>query len=150
MNSVGTILRTRPPCDGRMQTGTMGRQTADIRPGGSLGVGPSASGLGRFPWNSIEPGFTLFEILVVLAILSIVATISVPSVVQAAKKSPMRQAISDLEEACRNARMLAILEGEPTEVVIRAGEGALTVSRAFIARPSTAEPGGMEIGRAHV
>ena len=54
-------------------------------------------------------GFTLFEILVVLAILSIVATISVPSVVQAAKKSPMRQAMSDLEEACRNARMLAIL-----------------------------------------
>ncbi len=41
-------------------------------------------------------GFTLFEILVVLAILSIVATISVPSVVQAAKKSPMRQAMSDL------------------------------------------------------
>jgi prepilin-type N-terminal cleavage/methylation domain-containing protein len=75
-------------------------------------------------------GFTLFEVLVVLAILSIVATIGVPSVLQSAKKSPMRQAISDLEEACRNARMLAILTGDPTEVVIQAGEGALSVSRA--------------------
>ena len=89
-------------------------------------------------------GFTLFEILVVLAILSIVATISVPSVVQAAKKSPMRQPMSDLEEACRNARMLAILQGEPMEIVIRAGEGSFTVSRAFSAPPPTAESGAVE------
>jgi len=95
----------------------------------------------RFPCRgSQDVGFTLFEILVVLAILSIVATISVPSVLQAAKKSPMRQAMSDLEEACRNARMLAILQGEPTEVVIQAGQGAISVSRAFALPESTASP----------
>jgi len=93
-------------------------------------------------------GFTLFEVLVVLAILSIVATIGVPSILQAAKKSPMRQAISDLEEACRNARMLAILTGEPTEVVIQAGEGALAVSRAFVAPDPADESflGGTDFG----
>jgi hypothetical protein len=60
----------------------------------------------------------------------------------------MRQAISDLEEACRNARMLAILQGEPTEVVIQAGEGVVSVSRATVAREPAndfSSPGG-ELG----
>lgn len=98
-------------------------------------------------------GFTLFEILVVLAILSIIATISVPTVLQAAKKSPMRQAISDIEEACRNARMLAILQGEPMEVLIQAGEGVLSVSRAFVnpePTPSSSDLGGEPGGLADV
>lgn len=92
-----------------------------------------------------QHGFTLFEILVVLAILSIIATIGVPTIIQSAKKSPMRQAISDLEEACRNARMLAILQGDPTEVIVHAGEGALSVSRATLAPAATGDtpaPGG--------
>ena len=64
-------------------------------------------------------GFTLFEMLVVLAILSIVATIGVPSMLQAIKKNPMRQAVGDFSEACQNARMMAILRGEQAELIIR-------------------------------
>lgn len=75
-------------------------------------------------------GFTLFELLVVLAILSILATVAVPGIYQSVKKSPMRQATSDLCEACQNARMMAILTGTTTELLIRASDGTIQVQMA--------------------
>lgn len=72
-------------------------------------------------------GFTLFETLVVLALLGIVATIAIPAIYHVARKNPMRQATDDLVDGCRNARMLAIMEGAVTELVINAGDGALSV-----------------------
>jgi prepilin-type N-terminal cleavage/methylation domain-containing protein len=86
-----------------------------------------APGRARARDRANRRAFTLFEILVVLAILSIVATIGVPAVLQVAKKNPLRQAVSDLTEACQNARMLAILRGERTELVIDANERSLQV-----------------------
>lgn len=71
--------------------------------------------------------FSLVEILVVLAILGIVATVGIPAVFHAVQKGPMRQATSDLVEACQNARMTAILLGTPAELVINAVEGSLAV-----------------------
>lgn len=71
--------------------------------------------------------FTLFEVLVVVALLSIVATIGVPAIYHTVKRSPLRQSMADVVEACQNARMLAILQGATTEVVIRAGDGLVQV-----------------------
>jgi prepilin-type N-terminal cleavage/methylation domain-containing protein len=74
--------------------------------------------------------FTLFELLVVLAILSILVTIAIPAVYQTAKKTPMRQATSEICEACQNARMLAILSGNITELMIKASDGTMQVQMA--------------------
>ncbi|HNU50952.1 MAG TPA: type II secretion system protein [Verrucomicrobiota bacterium] len=75
-------------------------------------------------------GYTLFELLVVVAVLGIVASVGIPAVYHNVKKSPLRQAVSDFVEACRHARMMAILEGRASEVVIRAGDGRVAVQRA--------------------
>ena len=101
-------------------------------------------------------GFTLFEMLVVLAILSIVATIGVPSMLQALKKNPLRQAVSDLTDACQNARMMAILRGERTELIINSSERSLRVAlaperpAAAGADGSTAPPAGEGEGETRV
>ncbi|MCX8107259.1 MAG: prepilin-type N-terminal cleavage/methylation domain-containing protein [Verrucomicrobiae bacterium] len=71
--------------------------------------------------------FTLFELMIVVALLSIVVSISLPSFLRAVRKSPLKQAMSDLEEACNRARMMAIMEGRPAELVIRAPDGLLQV-----------------------
>ncbi len=72
-------------------------------------------------------GFTLVELLMVLAILGIIVGIGLPAAVNTVRKGPMRQAISDLEEGFLKARMLAILTSQPAELVIRAADGSLEV-----------------------
>ena len=79
-----------------------------------------------------EPGarraaFTLIELMMVLAILGIIVGIGLPAVISTVKKGPMRQAVSDLEEGFLKARMLAILTGQPAELVINAADGTLEV-----------------------
>jgi type II secretory pathway pseudopilin PulG len=65
--------------------------------------------------------------MLVVAIMGVILTVGIPSVFQAVRKSPMRQAVSDLQEACRTARMMAILRGATAEVVIRAQDGLVDV-----------------------
>lgn len=72
-------------------------------------------------------GFTLVELMMVLAILGLIVGIGLPAVVGTIKKGPMRQAVSDLEEGFLKARMLAILTGQPAELVINAADGSLRV-----------------------
>ena len=72
-------------------------------------------------------GFTLFEIMMALAILLIIVGVGLPAMITAVRKGPMRQAISDLEEGFLKARMLAILTGQSAEFVIRAASGSLAV-----------------------
>lgn len=93
-------------------------------------------------WRKNVRAFTLFELMVVVALLSIVVSISLPSFLHAVRKSPLRQAMSDLEEACNRARMMAIMEGQPSEIAIRAADGMVQV-RLFreTAPEEQAEPG---------
>ena len=75
-------------------------------------------------------GFTLIEIMVVIGILAIVLAMGVPPFVRSLQKDSLRQAVSDIEEACGKARAQAILRGVPTELIIRAADGQLTVAPA--------------------
>ena len=77
--------------------------------------------------SSNSRGFTLFEIMMALAILLIIVGVGLPAMITAVRKGPMRQAISDLEEGFLKARMLAILTGQPAEFVIQAASGSLAV-----------------------
>jgi prepilin-type N-terminal cleavage/methylation domain-containing protein len=75
-------------------------------------------------------GFTLFEILIVVAIIGIIGGIGIPSIVRSMQKEGMRKAISDIEEICTRARRTAIFTGKTTELVLNTREKTLTVGGA--------------------
>jgi prepilin-type N-terminal cleavage/methylation domain-containing protein len=56
-------------------------------------------------------GFTLIEIMVVVAIMGLILTMSIPSIYQLAKKEGMRRAVTDMKDVLSNARAQAILSG---------------------------------------
>lgn len=86
-------------------------------------------------------GFTLFELMVVIAILGIVATISMPSLIGNLKRRPMQQAVENLQEVCRHARLKAVMEGRASELVVQAGNGSLDVRQATdAAAPDPVDP----------
>lgn len=74
-----------------------------------------------------QSAFTMVEIMLVIAIMAVTLAIGIPAVFQGVRKSPIRQAMSDLQEGCRAARMLAIMHGKTAEMVIRAEDGQITV-----------------------
>jgi len=80
----------------------------------------------RFPAIGGD-GFTLIEIMVVVGILGMVLAMAMQAFIQSIRKDPLRQAVSDIEEACSKARAAAILRGSPVELVIRAEGGQLNV-----------------------
>ncbi len=70
----------------------------------------------------------MIEIMVVVAIIGVILTTAIPFVASSLRKDPMRQAVSDVVEACSQARAAAILSGNPAELVLRPGDGSLSVS----------------------
>ena len=72
-------------------------------------------------------GFTLLEIMMVVGILGMVLAMGMPAFIRSIRRDPLRQAVSDIEEACSKARAAAILRGSPAELVIRAEGGQLNV-----------------------
>jgi prepilin-type N-terminal cleavage/methylation domain-containing protein len=85
-------------------------------------------------------GFTMAEIMIVIAIMGVILAVGIPTVFNVMRRSPMRQAVSDLQDACRAARMMAIVQGKPADLVISAQDGALTVHEAAEEPAERAEP----------
>jgi len=89
------------------------------------------------------PAFTLIEIMIVVGIMGIVMTMSVPIVYKIWRKAPMRQAVGDVLEVCKRARDRAIMSGTPTEVVFHPKVNRLEIAGGGNApRPATSEAGG--------
>lgn len=95
-------------------------------------------------------GFTLVEIMIVVAVVAIVFAVGAPSFARIVQKGPMRQAVSDVVEALGQARAQAILRGVPMEFVL-SGEGVLRVvpasDRESLAVPTALAADG-EVGEA--
>ena len=68
--------------------------------------------------SKFRRGFTLIEIMVVVAIMGLIMAMGVPSILANMKKEGMRKAISDLSDACRDARAQAIMQNHPVAVEV--------------------------------
>jgi type II secretion system protein H len=92
-------------------------------------------------------GFTLVEIMIVIAVVAIVFAMGAPSFARMVQKGPLRQAVSDVVEALGQARAQAILRGVPMDFVL-SGEGIMQVVPASDRESSarTAEAAGVEVG----
>jgi prepilin-type N-terminal cleavage/methylation domain-containing protein len=73
-------------------------------------------------------GFTLIEIMVVVALIALILAAGIPSLYGIFHKEGMRKTMSDLIETCQSARAQAILSGSPADLVIRPKEGMVSAS----------------------
>ena len=73
-------------------------------------------------------GFTLIELLVTIGIAAIVMGLGVPTLVRMFHKEPLRQATTDIIEVAANARAMAILHGEMTELRFNPAERSISAS----------------------
>jgi prepilin-type N-terminal cleavage/methylation domain-containing protein len=66
--------------------------------------------------------FTLIELMIVVAIIGLIAAMSLPSIFNALKKEGMRKAVSDLQDVCAVARARAIFNNQTTSVIFHPAE----------------------------
>jgi prepilin-type N-terminal cleavage/methylation domain-containing protein len=72
-------------------------------------------------------GFTLLELMIAIGLMALVAAVSMPAIHRGLQKEGMRKAVEDMMEGCSYARAMAILHGIPTEFVLRAADGQISV-----------------------
>ncbi len=68
-------------------------------------------------------GFTLIELMIVIAIMAIVMTMGVPAIYRIWHKETLPKTVREITDVLDNARSLAILQGNVTEVVFHARDG---------------------------
>lgn len=80
--------------------------------------------------SSFARGFTLIEIMVVVAIMGIILAAGVPSLYGFMHKAGIRKTTSDIVETCQSARAAAIMSGSPTDLIFHPKEGTCEASGA--------------------
>jgi prepilin-type N-terminal cleavage/methylation domain-containing protein len=91
-------------------------------------------------------GFTLIEMLVVMALMLILITIGIPSLLNALHQSKMRGMVQEISVAMRLARIDAIKTSSQgiVQIVPSTGPGSLPLVRAFSDRDSNGKLGANE------
>lgn len=79
-----------------------------------------SSQLGR-RYPSGLSGFTLIEIMVVMAIIAIIVAVGVPQMGRRLERDDLARAVHDTIEGCKTARDRAILQGMPWAFIIKPG-----------------------------
>src|ERR1043166_6131612 len=72
-------------------------------------------------------GFTLMEVMIVVAIMGIVLTIGVPIVYRMGHEAPLNKAVKDVVEVCSHARARAILQSKAPCVLFHPRDGRFEV-----------------------
>ncbi len=80
--------------------------------------------------------------MVVVGIIALVLTISIPSIYRKLHPDSITKAVDDVMEACRYARGRAILEGTVTELVFRPADRTIEVVPTGATGRETADAGG--------
>lgn len=93
----------------------------------------------RRPVPSRPPAFTLLEVMIVVGMAALVMAISIPFVQRTMRRDAVFQAVRLVEDACRHARTLAILNNAGAEMILHPEERSLSV-RATTAFAPVAPP----------
>ncbi|HSL03166.1 MAG TPA: prepilin-type N-terminal cleavage/methylation domain-containing protein, partial [Nitrospiraceae bacterium] len=75
-----------------------------------------------------EGGFTMLEIMIVLAIVGIGASVAVPEFIRWNARTELRQATSEIVSQLTMARMAAMNRNRDVDVTIQAKSGVVNVS----------------------
>ena len=94
--------------------------------------------------RSINRGFTLIEIMVVVGIMGLILAIGIPNIYQLKKKEGMRRAVGDLKDVCDNARTQAILQGRQVDVIFHPVDRRFEISSSAAPVEAGLDTGGPE------
>ena len=87
-------------------------------------------------------GFTLIEVMVVVAILGLTLMMGIPSFLRTIHRQGMGKAEYEMVEACKEARRHAIMSNQTAKLVIHPTQGTFEVPGAF---PTAQLPGDVQI-----
>jgi len=87
-----------------------------------------------------SPAFTLIEIMIVVGIMGLIMTMSVPIVYKVWHRAPMAEALKGVVEVCSNARAQAIMEGKEVDVTFHPRDGNFEISGAVTAVSAANSP----------
>ncbi|WP_158550542.1 type IV pilin protein [Cognatiluteimonas weifangensis] len=95
-NLGGRIVANKPRADGRPQGTDERPPGARWRFRGDAKIGATAKGRPAMRQRAISKGFTLIELMVVLAIIAIIAAIAVPSYTESVRKGRRADAVREI------------------------------------------------------
>jgi prepilin-type N-terminal cleavage/methylation domain-containing protein len=83
------------------------------------------------PGRQFSRGFTLIEIMMVVAIIGLTLTMGLPGFLRVMQREGMRKAEYEMVEACKEARRAAIMNNEKTLLIIHPLMGTFEVPGAY-------------------
>jgi prepilin-type N-terminal cleavage/methylation domain-containing protein len=92
--------------------------------------------------NPEARGFTLIEVMMVVAIVGLTLTMGLPSFLHVMQREGMRKAEYDMIEACKEARRAAIMNNKTTDLILHPVVGTFEVPGVFA---QAQIPGGIAI-----
>jgi len=76
--------------------------------------------------------------MIVVAIIGLMASMSVPSILQTFRKEGMRKAVSDIMDLCNDARTQAIFSGRPAQIDFYPSDKRIELASASTNQPPAA------------
>lgn len=89
--------------------------------------------------NKARGAFTLIELMIVIAIMAVVMSLSIPTFYRSLEKDTIRRATQNILDQCAEARAQAIINGRPCDLVIRPLDRTLEPQLARDSRKSEEE-----------
>jgi prepilin-type N-terminal cleavage/methylation domain-containing protein len=132
---------TAAPMDHRLDRGWVigWRRNAARSAGGQPAIRPTA--MRRYAaGRRFGRAFTLIEIMIVVAIMGVVLTMSVPMIYKVVHKNALRKAGADVQELFSRARTMAIMQDTKVDVNIYPVEGRFTIGGAAPAAAAAGDP----------